>query len=1494
MSYPSLRIEGNIISPDILTQLENEELNMGQRAADFGLPAGSKVKDEIAYSWAEAQEAYRRFKQRTERLQAKDAATSATRQAYMAPFFSFLGYDLQQHTSGLTVTGQNQTYPISHTASNRGHTPIYIIGYNDPAGLDRKPENATRRMSAHALIQEYLNLSESLYGIVTNGHVIRLLRDSSRLVKQSFLEFDLDRIFEDNLYADFALLYRILHATRLPVDAQRPADCLLERYHQDALASGARIREGLSQAVAQAIISFADGFLKHPDNHQLRALVRSNDLSAMEFYRLLLRLIYRLLFLMVVEERNLIFPVATSSADKNRLLHQQRIYEQGYSVRRLRTLAEKHLEGSNRHTDLWQSLISTFQLFAANSNGHQLGIMPLAGELFAPDAIGVLAQSTLSNDALLHCILHLSRYTPPQGAPMRVNYGALNVEEFGSVYEGLLGYTPHIDDTAGQMNFSFHELQGSDRKTSGSYYTPDSLVQAVLDSALNPVIARATHGKKPADAANAIRALRICEPAVGSGHFLLGAARRLAHALASAEAEAVGASEYAPSDYQAALRDVIEHCVYGVDINPMSAELCRVALWIEAHEPGKPLSFIDHHIQVGNSLLGTTPQLIQAGIPDEAFVALEGDDKQTVSELKRRNKGERRPLGPLFAQQDDQQRIELAQMAQRLNTLASNNVQLLVQQGNQYRAYLESPAYQQQKLIADAWCAAFVAVKHPMSTQFGRQAHGITTGVIQRLMQGAQIETTLQDEIVQLATQYQFFHWHIAFPDVMANGGFDCVLGNPPWERVKLQEKEWFAYRNRDIANATNAATRKRLIEQLAQSNPVVYHDFLNARRSAEGESHFLRASNVYPLCGRGDVNLYTVFTEKMHQLINSNGHMGCIIPSGIATDDTTKHFFADIVNNYALVSLFDFENRQGLFPDVDSRMKFCLFTARKQGTRKSPPTEYLFFAHDVADLTDPERRFTLSSHDISLLNPNTLTCPTFQTRKDAELVKSIYRRVSILIREIDGTTISPWGCSITRIFDMSRFSDRAVGQMSINNASTSRSAIMTTTDTVFIPVIESKMIWQYDHRFSTYENCNEYEISQGQTNKLTTGCKQNPNHFIKSRLYFDRDIANKYTEFNSVNYWVGYRNITNTTNERTTVACIYPRYTSDYSMRLIFGTHVKGILAASLICILNSFVFDYVARQSVGGTNFSDYIMKQLPVLTPEQLTSVVPYLATSIHTFILPRVLDLTYTAWDLRPFAHDCGYDGPPFRWDEERRMAMRSELDALMMHLYLPSTADGQWARDSHESDADYAALTTAFATPRAAVLHVLDSFPILKRRDEQLYGTYRTRDQILQVYDAMQSAYMSGSVYTSPIQPPPGLPVQADGRMVRYEDLRERPRHIHIDESRIDYAIDVVDVDDVRMLRNIPNQFRCRLRDGVVVSVQPIHHSQLTEGLNVIIIDRAQSTPHIGRLVSVSRQTDPDGHIVGLSLVFNLITGGVQIVSLTISDLIAYIYTESNV
>lgn len=760
MKYPSIRIEGSIFSPDILEKLEEMP---GQRPVDFGFDASVKVKDEIVRCWANAQDYWRIFQRRLTDLKPGSAATTETRQQWMVLFFDLLGYQLEYQAKACELN--EKTYAISHRLSNRDAIPVHIIGYQEPAGLDRKAERA--RMSAHAMIQEYLNLTEQLYGLVTNGRVLRLLRDSSRLIKLSYLEFDLDRIFNDGLFADFALLYRLLHVTRLPQSQTAAAESLIERYHQDSLESGARIRDGLSRAVETAIRDFGNGFLGNPANTLLHEQILAQKLPPADYYQQLLRLIYRLLFLFVIEERDLIFPSTAT-------LSQREIYDRYYSLQRLRRLSEKRYLATAAHHDLWLGLLTTFKLFEQADLGQQLGIAPLAGDLFGAEAIGLLNQSRLNNDVLLGCIRQLSVYAHPDNKQLiRVNYAALNVEEFGSVYEGLLEYQPLFQQNENQLSFAF--AKGDERAATGSHYTPDDLVHPLIRHSLDYLLADKL---KQRDPEQALLSLRVADIACGSGHILLAAARRIATELAIVR---TGEEQPSPSAFRTAIRDVICSCIYGVDLNPLAVELCKVALWLEAHNPGQPLNFLDHHIKCGNAIVGfARREELERGIPDEAFVTLAGDEKDIAALFRKKNKAER----------SDKQRLQLdvfketqpyleaiARSWGEFDKLPELTPAQIAAKKQRYQSFLQNTDYWTLRELAALPIAQFYIPKT------NENRHKLMTDAdFRRFLRGQQLlQGEASAEAFGLSVKKRFFHWFLEFPEIMQGGGFDCILGNPPY-----------------------------------------------------------------------------------------------------------------------------------------------------------------------------------------------------------------------------------------------------------------------------------------------------------------------------------------------------------------------------------------------------------------------------------------------------------------------------------------------------------------------------------------------------------------------------------------------------------------------------------------------------------------------------------------------------------------------------------------
>jgi len=475
-------------------------------------------------------------------------------------------------------------------------------------------------------MQEYLNAEDAaLWGIISNGSKLRILRDNVSLTRPSYIEADLDLIFSEELYSNFSALWLTIHATRLlPVD-DRPSRCIIETWRIEAQETGERIRENLRVGVSESLRRFGNGFLKHPKNVNLRQTLRSGNLTPEDYFQQLLRLIYRLLFLFTAEDRNLLHtPTATKE--------QRDIFETGYSLAQLRkrTLRRRHYD---KHQDLWQGLQTAFHALALGCAG--LGL-PALGGLFRSDQCLDLDRAVISNQDLLAAIRSISFFQSKQSLS-RINYRDMGTEELGSVYESLLELQPFIDVENWRFRFigdGSEKVKGYKRKLTGSYYTSPTLVGELIKSTLEPVIDQTVESNLE-DPCAAIMKLKVLDPSCGSGHFLLAAAHRLTTEIARIEYGTISPDE---ATRQHILREVVRHCIYGVDINPLAVELCKAALWIETVEPGKPLTFLDSHIIHGDSLVGILdPMIIEDGIPNKAYDALTDDDKTVCQSLKKRN-----------------------------------------------------------------------------------------------------------------------------------------------------------------------------------------------------------------------------------------------------------------------------------------------------------------------------------------------------------------------------------------------------------------------------------------------------------------------------------------------------------------------------------------------------------------------------------------------------------------------------------------------------------------------------------------------------------------------------------------------------------------------------------------------------------------------------------------------------------------------------------------
>lgn len=1342
--FASIRVVGGLLPADMLARIADGKDISGSKPADYHVVGARSVQDDAERHWDYLKGAWRALRASLGD-DSHDPAGLAT-ENWLLPLFEEHGFGrLQRLPAGISTGDQSHAFPVSHRWE---HVPVHLAAWD--ADLDRRP--AGGGLPPQSMLQECLNRSPAhLWGILANGRHLRILRDSSALVGSSYIDIDLEAMFDGELFAEFVVLYRLLHVSRYEIpDGAAPSACRMERWRAEAIEAGARALDQLRDGVQDAIAHLGTGFLRHPANTRLR-----DSLDTDLFKRALLRLVYRLLFWFVAEDRDVLFSQGTNENIRNR-------YEKYFSSRRLRGTALRR--AGTTHGDLWQAVRLVLGGLGDEDGLPQLGLPGLGGIYDDTGTDQILHGLGLSNEHLLAAIKSLAHVRDPSIKRYRpVDYRNLGAEELGSIYESLLELVPKWSKE--ERRFILDVLPGNERKSTGSYYTPTSLIDCLLNTALDPVLdevqkraeteATATGEDHAAAVANALLSVTVCDPACGSGHFLVAAARRIAKRLASVRERN---PEPTLKALRTALRDVVTHCIYGVDINPMAVELAKVSLWLEALEPGKPLGFLDARVKCGNALLGATPALMTGGIPDEAFKPVEGDDREWAASLRRANAKDNAQQAELFADQDifSQSNEKLADQLAQITGVPAGSLRDVHRQAAAYRAWEESPEYLHARQVADAWCAAFAWIK----TKYAPPA--IVNRVFRALREqgSAAIPPTSSTEIERFRTEYGFFHWHLEFPDIFHvpaspaldlgpatgwSGGFACVLGNPPWDKVDFEDKKYFSVVEPSIALLTGQRRRVRIAEW-QRDNPDEAARYRAARRKVKSTFLFASRSGSFPQCAKGltvpGVNSLAtdqLFAEWFGVLAAPVGRVGCIIPTDIATGAAGQYLFRDFTIRDAVASLYDFENRKLLFPGVDSRERFCLLSLVGRAMRE-PTAKLAFFLLDTADLDDTNRVFALSPEEIALINPNTGTLPIFRSRRDADLTAAIYRRMPVLWDETnpDGNI---WDITVKRLFDMTDDSDLFRTRAALEAEGWQLEGnIFTRAGKRMLPLYEAKMVDFFNHRAADVIVSATAVNRQNQPRYLAAEERQDPGRFAMPLHWIAEDgliptrrngrdvkvpgVSKRLAEVEWKRGWLsGWCDVTASTNERTAIPAFLPRVAVGHKFPLMLPRAAPS-LAAALIAAQSSLVFDFVSRQKIGSTSMGVFIWKQLPVPAPGVLEA---------HTsFLTPRVLELVYTAYDMAPLARDLGDGGAPFVWDEKRRAQIRAELDAFFFRLY-----------EIERDDVDY--IMETFQTESGG----------LKNNDIAKYGTYRTKDMILEVYDRMSAADAASVPHETTITPPPG-------------------------------------------------------------------------------------------------------------------------------------------
>ena len=856
------------------------------------------------------------------------------------------------------------------------------------------------------------------------------------------------------------------------------------------------------------------------------------------------------------------------------------------------------------------------------------------------------------------------------------------------------------------------------------------------------------------DPAEAALDLKVLDPAMGSGHFLVTAVDFLSDYIADLVEYAPAVPDWMEGEYVSPLvervasiradivrrarqsdwimdesqltdqaiirRMVLKRCIYGVDKNPLTVELAKVSLWLHSFTVGAPLSFLDHHLRCGDSLIGlsvteATADLNRLGglFASSAIAGAEAATAgmQRIEEMSDADVAEVRESASLFRGVED----TTADVRGLLDFLCGLRWTTAGMRQRQ-RAEFENPLVETLGSRPDE---AYGLLARGMSEPgFVGLGDGQDSG-FSEIWSGAK----------SIADRERFLHWQVAFPGVWQGwqeasprGGFDAVIGNPPWDRIKLQEVEWFASRRPELALAPTAAARRAGIRRMRAGGDPLVEDFDDAKDRADRMGQVVRGSGHYPLLGRGDINLYSLFVERAMSLVKPDGFVGLLTPSGIYADRTAAKFFKSVSTTGRVSSILDFENRRlgtGLphfFPDVDSRFKFCALIFGGE-ERRFEETECAFFLHDVETVGDPERCFPLSPDDFARVNPNTGTAPVFRTRRDAEITRRIYERHPALVDRSDGNERKAWPVRYRRMFDMTNDSHlfRTAAQLDAEGFYPVEGNHWKRGEDLYLPLYQGRMIGQFDHRANSVRVNPESTHNPYLSEEVSDEQHADPGFLPQSQYWVPASEVESALR-GSRGYTLGFRDIARPTDVRTAIAAIVPKTGFGNTIPLLVGddASLSAEYLSGMAANLNSLCVDYVVRQKAQGTHLNWYIVEQLPVIAPGDYDR--RFGDMTAREIVRDHVLRLTYTAHDMRPFARDLGCDGEPFRWDAEERRHLRARLDALYFHLYGLS-----------REDAGY----------------VLDTFPIVRRQDVSAFGHYRTRDMVL----AYMNALAAGDVET---------------------------------------------------------------------------------------------------------------------------------------------------
>lgn len=1212
-----------------------------------------------------------------------------------------------------------------------------------------------------------LTSGELRWGLLTNGAKWRLYFAGARSTIDDYLEIDLARIMElepdlldtgiteedrEHWLRVFGAMFSRTAFERATVGAPSFHDTARKEagYYEE------RVAKNLSDLVFNRL---------YPTLGKAVAASAPAETSLDEVRQSTLILLYRLLFVLYAEDRGLL-PVKDSRFDD-------------YALREARLDVGRRKDAGDTFSHVARNYWNRFADLAEmiDKGDPSVGLPPYNGGLFNAAQTPLLKAIALPDDVMAEAIDILS-WEQRDGLRRYINYRDLSVQQLGSIYERLLEFELTRDSETSEVDVRPNIFA---RKNSGSYYTPDDLVLLILDETLAPLIDDALEAFKAAlaqaqpddnadytltqlqkaDPAKAITRLRICDPAMGSGHFLVSLVDRLTnHALdAIAEAQALVRARFPDLDYESPVaeeirkvrgtirsnaqdacwtvseeqlddpqlvkRMVLKRCVYGADKNPMAVELAKVALWLHTFTVGAPLSFIDHHLAAGDSLFGLWVR----------------------DAIDKAGKG-----GALFLHEPLQRAQTQARVMETIESLTDAEIAEAHRSAEMWEG-VEAQTGELDGFVSFVHALDWLDLKGPDKALAAQWLDGVF-GDPMPIARGKRAPespkakpedverfTAIWREARALIDEERFLNWQITFPGVWSNwasagleGGFDAVVGNPPWAKVELEASKWFLGRNAPIVHAPTNAEREMLIAELEQTDPLLFHDYHIAKQRFSMSADVARRAGAYPLFGRGRPNLYQLFFERALRLVKPTGFVGFLVPSGIISDKVSSDFVRSIAPDSRIHVFWDFENRRPeggrFFADVDPRFKVAI-TVIGGADRISPQIKAGFFLPSTNREDIAKGAIPLRSTLFERFNPTTGTAIIFRDQRDAAITAAIYDRLPVM-RMPKAKPV--WNVTFSQMLNQSNDSKLFHPSERLMNDGWYPVALnrFQKGDEIAFPLYEGKMVQAFDHRAADIVLNEANQRRAAQPEAIDLNGHADPKRFPAPRAFVKgSDIPLEAR----LDWMVAYKDTTATTNVRTMIAAMLPASAAVHALPVLLPADRKALAgyraqAPLILGNLNSICFDYLGRQKVQTTHFSWYIVEQLPVIPPAAyVRQFGPKTAADI---VREAVLELTYTAHDMALFARDMGHldaSGevmPPFVWDEDRRLHLRSKLDALYFILYgVFDPADPAQSRDD--------------------IRYIYSTFPIVERQETERWGNYRSRDLCLAWINALMAGQPDAEV-----------------------------------------------------------------------------------------------------------------------------------------------------